>query len=211
MSTRPNNALAVAYPWQPITPARRAAFLACLEKCGTINGAARALAQAEGRDSNCNSTWHALRRRDVTFAAECEAALQRFVDGLHERARQLAMGELTRAVRFQGAVVGYEQIVEPNVLLRLLERHDRNWAQHRKFEHVVHTDAGGDVGITIALSEVEQLPREDREALMRICVSLRAIRAQAIEDAKPEPALLGRDDEIEPLDAETAAELEALR
>lgn len=179
--------LALAERHTPTLP-RRAAFLEALARHGTIAAASRAVCPPAllERGSDGRSAWINLKRRDPAFAVEVETALQSFVDGLHERARQLAMGEIRRDVRFQGEVVGTEQIISENVLLRLLERHDANWAVHRKYEHRVHTDSAGEPGLLVKLDEVEKLSPEHRAALFEICNELQKMRrADAATDVTP--------------------------
>ena len=180
------------------TGPRVAAFLAALRKCGTFRGAARAVASPEqlsepGHD--CASAWHSLRRRDPIFAAAVDDAMGAFLDDLHERARAIAMGEVCRPARYEGRTIGMDPIVDTgsvNLLLRLLERHDSNWAQHKKYEHLIHHDQnGGEPGLLIRVSEFQQLSSQHQEQLKAIIVELRGLRAQQVAEA---PALIEHDE-----------------
>ncbi len=205
------NLASIVAPVAPRCPTgpRRVAFIEALRKLGNIRAAARlvagpdAIPERDGGDP-C-SAWHNLRQRDATFALEIDAALADFRASVHERVRAVAFGELEgEPIFYEGRQVGTKPPrVEGQVLLRLAEKHDRTWVQHKALEVSVSHDGNDEGYLAVRINELQLLDAQDKAALARICRSLRAIRAgstiehdaaPAIIEVTPEDEALSEDD-----------------
>jgi len=131
-------------------PNTRALFLAALGESGELSPSAA----AAGVSRSC--VYDHL-DRDPQFASECDAAVGRLRQQAHETLKRLAVDGVPEPIFDKdGVQVGERRKYDVRALLRLIERHDRQWRAGIDIEQKVEVKGKVDIS---------QMGTEDKAAL----------------------------------------------
>lgn len=114
-------------------PDVRSLFLAALGESGELAPSAAAAGV-------CRSTVYDHLERDEAFAAECDAAVGKLRQKAHETLKKIAVDGIKEQVYDKdGNLISEKTKYDVRALLRLIERHDRQWRTgldiNQKVEH----------------------------------------------------------------------------
>lgn len=179
----------------PIDAERRATYLRVLSETGSHVEAARcATPHGTSATKPGYTTFMRLRRTDPEFAQACEDARAVALAAIESEIKRRAFNPPQRPVFDDGRVVGWveDRRSSDNLLLRLAERIEPEWAQRRSHEvsgRIDHTHAAAAHPFAFVLTpeNIALLSAERRDALVDILSEL----ADAVEarDAGERPAL----------------------
>ncbi|MBC6952975.1 MAG: hypothetical protein DYG93_13130 [Leptolyngbya sp. PLA2] len=179
----------------PIDAERRATYLRVLSETGSHVEAARcATPHGTSATKPGYTAFMRLRRTDPEFAQACEDARAVALAAIESEIKRRAFNPPQRPVFDDGRVVGWveDRRSSDNLLLRLAERIEPEWAQRRSHEvsgRIDHTHAAAAHPFAFVLTpeNIALLPADRRDALVDILSEL----ADAVEarDAGERPAL----------------------
>lgn len=144
----------------PFEDERKQRFLAELEKTGL---------PVLARDAANVSAETVLRHRNTR--PEFEAAYQHAMDkhraGIERTIYDLGSGAKTKAIYWNGEVVGYEAIYDTKCLLAYAKRHIPEYRESLSVEqHTHHTG-----GVAVGLADLGKLSRPQRELLRQLLLT----------------------------------------
>lgn len=179
----------------PIDAERRATYLRVLSETGSHVEAARcATPHGTSATKPGYTAFMRLRRTDPEFAQACEDARAVALAAIESEIKRRAFNPPQRPVFDDGRVVGWveDRRSSDNLLLRLAERIEPEWAQRRSHEvsgriDHTHTAAAHPFAFVLTPENIALLPADRRDALVDILSEL----ADAVEarDAGERPAL----------------------
>lgn len=198
ISIHPQGGSQHAYAHAPIDAERRATYLKVLAETGSHVEAARcATPHGESAGKPGYTAFLRLRRIDPEFAQQCDDARATALAAIESEIKRRAFDPPRKPVYDDGRVVGWveDRRSSDNLLLRLAERIDPDWAQKRshevtgKIDHT-HAPAANPYAFSLTPDNIALLP-PDRRALL---VDLLGEISEAMEQRTAgRPALPSRD------------------
>ncbi len=177
-------------PHMPITPARKAKFLAALGRTGSFTAAARHTDGSEGT----RRSYKVLQAKDQAFARACEEALHQFAESVHEVIRKQVFEGNIAPVVSGGHIVkdkdGKEVWLttkDSRILLNYLKR----WKPEFTDAKNVHVSVEGqpnnpaDPHITIRSSQIWSLPAHEAEQFLILARKIHALSSEPMIDITP--------------------------
>lgn len=160
----------------PIDAERRATYLRVLSETGSHTEAARcATPHGQSPTKPGYTAFMRLRRTDPEFAQACEDARATALAAIESEIKRRAFNPPSKPVFDDGRVVGWveDRRSSDNLLLRLAERIEPEWAQKRAHEHSgkiehQHTAATNPYAVVLTPDNIGLLPPERRALLAEL-------------------------------------------